>query len=145
MTMMTARYALAAALPRPALPAPPILPALPTQATLPAWHSLLEERWQQRLSTLTELSLAYHDAAESCGDRPADAAETVRLQKLLRQATAARRALGDTEDALARLADGSYGRCARCSGSIPTAELLAEPETRYCTECIAISWAALAG
>jgi DnaK suppressor protein len=143
--MMTARYALAAALPRPALPAPPIIPALPTQATLPAWHSLLEERWQQRLSTLTELSLAYHDAAESCRGHPAGAAETARLKKLLRQATAARRALGDTEDALARLADGSFGRCARCSGSIPTAELLAEPETRYCTDCIAISWVALAG
>jgi DnaK suppressor protein len=123
--MMTARYALAAA--------------------LPAWHSLLEERWQQRLSTLTELALAYHDAAESSGRHPADAAETARLRRLLREATAARQALGETEDSLARLSDGSFGRCEQCSGSIPTAELLAEPETRYCTQCVAASRAALAG
>ena len=136
--MMTAPYALAAAVPRQALPAPP------SAAALPAWHSLLDERWQQRLSTLTELALAYHDAAESCG-RPAGAAETARLQRLLREATAARRALGQTEDALARLSDGSFGRCEQCSKSIPTTELLAEPETRYCAECTARSWVALAG
>ena len=120
-------------------------PAPPSAAALPAWHSLLEERWQQRLSTLTELALAYHDAAEGCGGLPAGAAETARLQRLLREATAARRALGETEDALARLSDGSFGRCQQCSGSIPTTELLAEPETRYCPECIAVSWVALAG
>ena len=55
------------------------------------------------------------------------------------------RALGQTEDALARLADGSFGRCEQCSGSIPATELLAEPEARYCAECTARSWVALAG
>jgi RNA polymerase-binding transcription factor DksA len=137
--MITAPYAIAAALPRRALPAPP------SPTTVPAWHSLLEERWQQRLSTLTELALAYHGAAESCGGRPAGAAETTRLQRLLREATAARRALGETEEALARLSDGGFGRCEQCSGSIPTTELLAEPETRYCAGCVAVSWVALAG
>ena len=136
--MMAAPYAIAAAVPKSALPAPPTL------AAVAVWHSLLEERWQQRLSTLTELSLAYHDAAESCG-HPATAAETAGLQKLLREATAARRALGETEDSLARLADGSFGRCDQCSRSIPTDELLAEPETRYCTNCVVVSWVALAG
>jgi DnaK suppressor protein len=135
---MTAPSAIAAARPRPALQAPPAL------ATIPAWHSLLEERWQQRLNALTELALAYHDAAESCA-RPAAAADTARLERLLRQATAARRALGETEDTLARLADGSFGRCEQCSESIPTAELLTEPETRYCGKCVAISWVTLAG
>ena len=138
--MMTAPYALAAAAPQRALPTAP-----PSPAALPAWHSLLEERWQQRLSTLTELALAYHDAAEGCGGLPAGAAETARLQRLLREATAARRALGETENALARLSDGSFGRCEQCSRSIPATELLAEPETRYCAECIAVSWVALAG
>ena len=137
--MMTAPYALAAAVPQRALPAPP------SPAALPAWHSLLEERWQQRLSTLTELALAYYGAEEGCGGRPAGAAETARLQRLLREATAARHALGETEDALARLSDGSFGRCEQCSRSIQTTELLAEPETRYCAECTAVSWAALAG
>ena len=138
MMMMAAPYAIAAA------PSRPALPTSPTLAAVPAWHSLLEERWQQRLSTLTELSLAYHNAAESCG-HPAGAAETARLQRLLREATAARRALGETEDALARLSDGSFGRCEQCSRPIPTAELLTEPETRYCPDCVAVSWVTLAG
>jgi RNA polymerase-binding transcription factor DksA len=120
-------------------PSPPRRP----WPAVPAWHSLLEERWQQRLSTLTELSLAYHDAAESCG-HPAGAAENALLRRLLREATAARRALGETEDTLARLSDGSFGRCEQCSRPIPAAELLAEPETRYCADCVAVSWVTLA-
>jgi DnaK suppressor protein len=85
------------------------------------------------------------DDDRSLRPRRGAAAETARLQKLLREATAARRALGETEDCLARLADGSFGRCEQCSGSIPTVELLAEPETKYCPDCVAISWVALAG
>jgi DnaK suppressor protein len=124
-----------------------------------AWRSLLDERWQQRLSTLTELALAYHDADETRRKRPAGAvdaagaadatgaadAETTDLRRLLREATAARRALSDTEASIARLAAGSFGRCERCAGPIPTSELLAEPETRYCSECVAVSWVTLAG
>lgn len=106
--------------------------------TLPAWRSLLEERWQQRLSRLTELSLAYHQAAESSGGYTPgpNAAENGRLKRLLHRATAARRALGDTEEALARLSAGGFGRCEQCSASIPTVTLLAEPETRYCAQCV---------
>jgi len=92
--------------------------------TLPAWRSLLEDRWQERLSTLTELSLAYHDA------------RSPQLKQLLREATAARRALSDTEEALARLSGGDFGRCEQCSVLIPAARLLAEPEARYCADCV---------
>ena len=125
--------------------APDTLAAVPPRPASPAWRSLLEERWQQRLNTLTDLALAYHDAEESFGDGPAGTADTARLRRLLRQATAARRALGDTEEALARLSAGSFGRCEQCAGAIPATDLLAEPETRYCTECVAGSWVALAG
>jgi DnaK suppressor protein len=135
---MSARYP-DTATPPPSRPAP--------GAAQAAWRSLLEERWQQRLSTLTELALAYHDAEETRGKHPADAAdaETTELRRLLREATAARRALSDTEASIARLAAGSFGRCERCAGPIPTSELLAEPETRYCAECVAVSWVTLAG
>ena len=39
---------------------------------LPAWRRYLESRWRQRLSSVTRLSLAYHDAAEQlrCGRGP---------------------------------------------------------------------------
>jgi len=135
---MTARYADAA---------PPADPGPAPTAALAAWRSLLEERWQQRLSTLTELALAYHDAEAARGSRPGDAAdaETTELRRLLREATAARRALSDTEASIARLAAGSFGRCERCAGPIPTSELLAEPEARYCADCVAVSWVTLAG
>ncbi len=116
-----------------------LAPATPTVTSRLAWRSLLEARWQQRLSILTELSLAYHDAAERSGTGYSQAAlgETPQLRRLLRRATAARRALCDTEEALARLSDGSYGQCEQCSAPIAAAELLAEPETRYCAECAA--------
>lgn len=109
--------------------------------TRPAWRTLLEERWQQRLSTLTELSLAYHDA-ESADDGRQLAApgptgtQSAQLKRLLREATAARRALSDTEEALTRLSGGDFGRCEQCSVLIPAARLLAEPEARYCDDCV---------
>jgi RNA polymerase-binding transcription factor DksA len=115
-------------------------PAEQVAGSRPAWRSLLEARWQQRLITLTELSLAYHDAAERAdgGYSPAvqAVAATPQVRRLLREATAARCALRDTEEALARLSDGSYGQCEQCSAPIPVAELLAEPEARYCAECV---------
>jgi RNA polymerase-binding transcription factor len=111
---------------------------------LPAWRGLLESRWQRRLAAVIKLSVAYHDASDRLGDgrraggtAPGDTApgDTARLRRLMRQAVAARRALSDTEEALARLSAGSYGRCEQCGAAIPVAELTAEPETRYCGGC----------
>ncbi len=110
--------------------------------TLPAWRSLLEERWHERLSALTARSLAYHDAESSDGVRQAGGragTQSARLTGLLREATAARRALSDTEEALARLSGGDFGRCEQCSVLIPSARLLAEPEARYCADCVQAS------
>jgi DnaK suppressor protein len=98
----------------------------------PAWRRLLEARWEERLDTLTGLSLAYHDEAA----RPDRTSETQELKRLMRNATVARRALRDTEEALARLSAGGYGRCEQCGASIPAATLLLEPEARYCPECV---------
>ena len=105
----------------------------------PVLRSLLEARWAERLGTLTELSLAYHDAAHDAAARsasrhsPGDPGE---LKRLMRETTAARRALCDTEEALARLSAGGYGRCEQCAVSIPAATLLLKPEARYCPECV---------
>lgn len=51
--------------------------------------------------------------------------------------------LGDAETkqlaaviaALRRLADGSYGTCARCAGAIESARLVAMPEAALCSAC----------
>ena len=105
---------------------------------LPAWRALLEGRWQQRLSTVTRLSVAYHDAAERLDDghRQGDQTGPPELRRLMRETVAARRALSDTEEALARLSAGTYGLCEQCTAAIPASQLAGEPETRYCRRCV---------
>jgi DnaK suppressor protein len=100
----------------------------------PRWRALLEARWQARLEELTELALAYHAAAEvpaGTGDDPG----SPEAQTLLRRAVAARRKLEDVEEALARLAAGSFGRCEQCGSEIPPGLLGLIPEARYCSRC----------
>jgi RNA polymerase-binding transcription factor DksA len=95
----------------------------------------LETRWQARLREVTELSLAYHEAAAAQGQGTADAQAQLRLDRLLRRTVASRRALADTEEALARLSAGSYGRCESCADAIAAGRLAVIPETRYCALC----------
>jgi RNA polymerase-binding transcription factor DksA len=47
----------------------------------------------------------------------------------------ARARLGDLEDALQRIREGSYGRCERCGTEISLARLDAIPEVRLCVRC----------
>jgi DnaK suppressor protein len=96
----------------------------------PRWRALLETRWQARLQQVTELALAYHDAAAAACDEGGP-----RLQGLLRRVVSSRRALADTEEALARLSADNYGRCEDCAGAISSELLAVTPETRYCPRC----------
>jgi DnaK suppressor protein len=100
----------------------------------PHWRALLEARWQARLEELTELSLAYHAAAD-LPDHLADEADLREAQTLLRRAVAARRKLEDVEEALARLAAGRFGRCEQCDSPVPAGLLALIPEARYCPRC----------
>jgi RNA polymerase-binding transcription factor DksA len=105
----------------------------------PYWRVLLEEQWQARLEEVTELSLAYHDAAgagQPGQPRQHETRETRETRRLLRRTVAARRKLADTEEALGRLASGDFGRCEECGSLIPVGWLLAIPESRYCPRCI---------
>jgi RNA polymerase-binding transcription factor DksA len=98
------------------------------------WRALLESRWRDRLQVVTELSLEYHDTAAAAplqgASEPAPA-----LHRLMQQASSARRALADTDEALARLAAGRFGWCENCASPIPARTLRAEPEARYCARC----------
>ena len=108
----------------------------PGPAQAARWRALLETRWQARLREITELALAYHEAAAAPGDGTSGGRERkLRLDRLLRRTVAARRALADTEEALARLSAGSYGRCESCAGAIAAERLAVAPETRYCARC----------
>jgi len=99
--------------------------AQPAERKRPHWRALLEARWRARLQEVTELSLAYHQAAAAAPDRLGG---DPRARRLLGRAVTARRKLADIEEALGRLAAGQYGRCEHC-GSVP--------ETRYCSGCAA--------
>ena len=101
----------------------------------PRWRALLEARWQARLTELTELSLAYHAAAETSVDAWVDQPDQHEAQVLLGRAVAARRKLADVEEALGRLASGRYGRCEQCESAIPAGLLALIPEARYCPRC----------
>ncbi|HUL24891.1 MAG TPA: TraR/DksA C4-type zinc finger protein [Streptosporangiaceae bacterium] len=101
----------------------------------PRWRALLETRWRARLQEVTELALAYHEAAAGAGHDAGGRDSGLRLRQLLRRTVASRRALADTEEALARLAAGSYGWCESCAGAIGAGRLAIVPETRYCARC----------
>jgi RNA polymerase-binding transcription factor len=112
----------------------------PVPAGGPRWRALLEMRWRARLQEVTELALAYHEAAAAAaashGTGGGDTGPQMRrLLRLLRRTVISRRALADTEEALARLSAGRYGRCESCAGAIPAQRLAATPETRYCARC----------
>ena len=108
----------------------------PVPAGGPRWRALLEMRWRARLQEVTELALAYHEAeaAASRGDGE-DRLQVQRLLRLQRRTVTSRRALADTEEALARLSAGRYGWCESCAGAIPARRLAATPETHYCARC----------
>ena len=105
----------------------------------PRWRALLEARWQTHVQEVTELSLAYHVAAAAVSDDIGDGAGQPEIASLLRRVTAARRKLADVEEALGRLAAGTFGSCEQCGSVIPAGLLTAAPETRYCPRCDAPS------
>ena len=49
--------------------------------------------------------------------------------------------LADIDEALARLAAGSWGRCLRCGGAVGRDRLRALPHARYCIDCGEVSGA----
>jgi len=105
----------------------------------PRWRARLEARWQAYVQEVTELSLAYHVAAEAVPDGTGDGAGHPEIAALLRRAVEARRKLADVEDALARLAAGRFGSCEQCGSPVQAGLLTAVPETRYCARCDAPS------
>jgi DnaK suppressor protein len=104
----------------------------PVPAGEPQWRALLETRWRARLQEVTELALAYHEAAAAAGRGTGGSAGALQV---LRRTVTSRRALADTEEALGRLSAGRYGRCESCARGIPAQRLAATPETRYCARC----------
>jgi RNA polymerase-binding transcription factor len=110
------------------------IPAASSPARGPVWRALLEVQWRARLQEVTELSLAYHEAAAVTA-APAGPPGERKLRTLLRRAIVARRALADTDEALSRLASGRYGLCEGCGAAIPAWLLTGTPDARFCPRC----------
>ena len=66
---------------------------------------------------------------------PADAASDTEMRELdLATEVLFEARLGQVDDALRRLDDGTYGSCAACGRPIPPERLELVPETPYCVE-----------
>jgi DnaK suppressor protein len=128
-------------MPQPQSTSPAAVAGPAARIRAPRWRALLEARWRARLQEVIELSLAYHAAAASARDAGASQPDT---RKLLCHASAGRRKLADVEDALGRLAAGTFGRCEQCESAIPAGLLAVIPERRYCPRCEAEALPALA-
>jgi RNA polymerase-binding transcription factor DksA len=123
--------------PGPAIRRAPARPALRAGSGLAQRRDELERRWRARLERVTELSLAYHDAAQLARDgAPAGRLRAARRARLLaRRTVTERQALAEIEAALDRLSTGQYGRCEQCREPLSAALLARQPQARYCTAC----------
>lgn len=98
---------------------------------LAASRLALEEQWRAQVDEVTRLSVAMHSAGDAVGD----GTRTEAVELTARLVSAARQQLEDTEAALRRLDDGSYGLCAECGQPIAPARLEALPSARHCLPC----------
>lgn len=99
---------------------------------LPALRNTLERHRNFRKEQLAQLST--YDRRNGPPEVHPDAARApCEVEAVV--AAGARQALADIEFALARMSDGSYGRCRACDANIPLAVLLAIPKTTLCLAC----------
>jgi DnaK suppressor protein len=75
-------------------------------------------------------------AAQGFGKRIGDGTvEAIRRQTDIGVGTSLEEGLARTERALAKLDDGTYGRCDACGGAIAPARLQAMPDSVLCVTC----------
>jgi len=106
--------------------------ANPASARLPQYRAVLEEQWRRQVAHIIELSYA---ALTPAPDESDDGSPTNSLRLTTRQIAAARQEMHETEAALARVDDRSYGLCGGCGEPISTARLEVVPAARYCGAC----------
>jgi len=97
---------------------------------------LIERRDALRKALVEDMS-RLREASEvvGYGDRVDAAADSANDEICSRLAEIESRELARIEQALQRLVEGGYGRCACCCGRIPASRLNALPYTTYCIRC----------
>ncbi len=104
---------------------------------LPGLREELERLRDFRREQLVQLLAHDENRTSLTGYGPRADGEAARaLDEVRAVVTAgARQALADIDLALARMDDGTYGRCRVCASAIPLAVLTAIPATTLCRSC----------
>lgn len=106
------------------------------------WRATLAELRTQALDRLeitsAELGTLLHDREDANDDDehdPDGATLSSEWSRLTGLTDAARTKLSEIDSALARLDDGTYGICMRCTQPIPEARLQVRPFAKHCVPC----------
>jgi RNA polymerase-binding transcription factor DksA len=98
------------------------------------YRPLLVQQWRAQLEDVTRLSIDVAELPENDG-HTGTGAGTEQTHIAVRLLAAARQQLEETEAALRRLDDGTYGLCERCQNVIDAGRLEALPAARLCMSC----------
>jgi DnaK suppressor protein len=104
-------------------------------ARLPERRVLLDEQRRQQVAAVVELAYDALTLAHDAGDGHNDGSRVSELLVTSRLLAGARQQLVETEAALARLDDGTYGLCADCTRGINPERLEILPAAQYCVAC----------
>lgn len=102
----------------------------PATTTRPGSAGRFRRVLREQLDT-QRASLAAIERSASLAHRLADNDQAVTAARL----HAIHRLIADSEQALTRIDDGTYGTCQHCSNNIPLERLEIIPHTRYCVTC----------
>ena len=107
-----------------------------SEADLKAFErKLIEARDAINASSSTlKATVGLEEAEEIESDGGDGSSQSMRLDSIT-QLDQSRKSLNEIEDALRRIADGSYGVCAVCGNLIPKARLASFPFAKTCTAC----------
>jgi DnaK suppressor protein len=98
----------------------------------PQYRARLEEQWRHQLGDIIDLSNDSRSASDEPDEDGLRETDQILSARLL---AAARMQLDETEAALARLDDGSYGSCGICAEPISSERLEILPAASYCVVC----------
>lgn len=85
--------------------------------------------------SLSAFRTARRDVATDDENDPEGPAIAVQRSEASAMLAQARQHLDDVDAAIAKLADGTFGVCARCGREIPLARLNARPHAAHCISC----------
>jgi len=106
------------------------------QRDLELFRKLLQERKREILDEAGRAVGAMNNGSEEAFADPTDRAALESDRNfLLRMRDRDRKLLSKIEEAVARIEDGTYGRCEECDGDIGIERLRARPVTTFCISC----------